>query len=151
MSEDGVIDPKYAKLVEAIDIFHGLRPADMEKIFKRGMTMMVEKDDTLFHKGTVGNQMYVVLGGSVGVFDGEKQLATLRTGDTFGEMSLLMHAPRNATAKAMEMSRLFVLTEDIFQRLLTKRVAVQMLMNISKMLGKRLNEANAALVHGGRS
>ena len=139
------VDPKYQQIVDSVDIFHGLRPADMEKIFRRGMTMMVDKGDTLFHKGTVGNQMYVVLGGSVGVYDGPTQIATLRAGDTFGEMSLLSHESRSATITALETSRLFVLSEDIFQRLLTKRVAVQILMNISQMLAKRLKEANAAL------
>ena len=140
------VDPKYTKLVETIDVSKGLRPGDMQKIFHKGMTMTVKKGDTLFYKGTVGSQMYVVLGGSVGIFDGQKQLATLRTGDTFGEMSLIMHESRNATAIAMEASSLFVLNEDIFQRLLTKRVAVQILLNISRMLGKRLNDANAAIV-----
>lgn len=139
------VDPKYQKLVDTVDIFHGLRPGDMEKIFRKGMTTMVQKGDTLFHKGTVGNQMYVVLGGSVGVFDGPKQIATLGTGSTFGEMSLLSHESRSATVMALENSHLFILSEDIFQRLLTKRVAVQILMNISQMLAKRLKEANAAL------
>ncbi len=139
------VDPRFVKMVEVVDIFHGLRPADVAKIFARGLTMNVPKDEVVFHKGTVGDQMYVVLGGSLGVFDGRRQLATLRTGDTFGEMSLLLEAPRSATVTALESSKVFVLNDRVFHKLLTKRVAVQMLLNIARMLGARLQDANNRL------
>lgn len=138
-------DPRYAKLAKAVDIFNGLSPEDVGKIFTHGVTMNVQKEQVVFHKGTVGNQMFVVLGGSFGVFDGTKQLATLRTGDTFGEMSLLLSEPRSATVKALEFGQVFVLDERVFQKLLTKRVAVQMLINISRMLAKRLQSANRTI------
>lgn len=138
-------DQRYVNLVKAVDIFHGLAPDDVGKIFTHGRTMSVQKDQHVFMKGTVGNQMFVVLGGSFGVFDGTKQLSTLKTGDSFGEMSLLLNEPRSASVKALEFSQVYVLDEQLFQKLLTKRVAVQMLMNISKMLAKRLQNANRAL------
>ncbi|MCH8203572.1 MAG: cyclic nucleotide-binding domain-containing protein [Candidatus Hydrogenedentes bacterium] len=139
------IDPRFQALVDNVDIFHGLRAKDVEKIFSRGMTMYVEKDDTVFHKNTEGNKMYVVLGGSIGIFDGPVQMATLRTGDTFGEMSLLTGMPRVASAVALERCNLFTLDEPLFQKLLTKRVAVQMLLNIARMLGGRLKDANRTI------
>lgn len=142
---DEGVDPRFVKMVEVVDIFHGLRPTDVAKIFARGLTMNVQKGDVVFHKGTVGNQMFVVLGGLFGVFDGKNQIASLRTGDTFGEMSLLLEAPRSATVMALESSKVFVLDERVFQKLLTKRVAVQMLLNISRMLGARLQNANKKL------
>jgi CRP-like cAMP-binding protein len=137
--------PRYDRLAKGVDIFNGLSPEDVEKIFIHGITMNVQKGQPVFEKGTVGNQMFVVLGGSFGVFDGVKQLATLRTGDTFGEMSLLLSEPRSATVKALELGHIFVLDERVFQKLLTKRVAVQMLMNISRMLARRLNAANRTI------
>ena len=86
--------------------------------------------------------MYVVLAGKVAVFDGSKQIATLSVGETFGEMALVSHEPRTATVTAIEDSNVFVLNEHIFQKLLTKRVAIQILLNICKMLGKKLTNAN---------
>jgi CRP-like cAMP-binding protein len=105
--------------------------------------MRALKDDVIFYKGTVGNQMYIVLGGKVGVFKGEKCLAELGTGDMFGEMALVNKEPRSATVKAIEASHLFVLSESTFQYLLTKRVAVQVLLNIVRTLSQRL-KASAA-------
>ena len=134
---------KIDKLIERVDLFHGLSREELVKIFSKGMTMRVTQGETIFHKGTVGSQMYVVLGGKVGVFDGNKQLAELRTGDMFGEMALVNREPRSATVIAMEESKLFVLSEHTFQQLLTKRVAIQILMNIITTLSTRLKNSNA--------
>ncbi len=136
---------KIDKLIERVDLFHGLSREELVKIFSKGITMRVTKGETIFHKGTVGSQMYVVLGGSVGVFDGNQQLAALHTGDMFGEMALVNREPRSATVIAMEESKLFVLSENTFQQLLTKRVAIQILMNIVNTLSKRLKSTNARL------
>ncbi|MDP7638229.1 MAG: cyclic nucleotide-binding domain-containing protein [Candidatus Hydrogenedentes bacterium] len=133
---------KYQKLVDHVDIFHGLRPADVHKIFQKGMTVRVTKGETVFYKETEGNQMYVILGGKVGVFDGPKMLAKLTVGMTFGEISLLNNEPRTATIVALEATNLLMLSEEVFQKLLTKRVAVQILLNMSRMMGKRLAASN---------
>ncbi len=133
---------KYQKLVDHVDIFHGLRPPDVHKIFQKGMTVRVGKGETVFYKDTQGNQMYVILGGKMGVFDGPKMLAELTVGMTFGEMSLLNNEPRSATVVALEAANLLVLSEEVFQKLLTKRVAVQILLNMSRTMGKRLVASN---------
>jgi CRP-like cAMP-binding protein len=144
MSE-GASDPRYRELVRRVDIFQGLTPDDVQKIFSKGMTLKVQKGDTIFHKGTTGNQMYVVLAGKVGIFDGPKLLNELPVGSTFGEMSLLNNEPRSATAVANELTNLFALDERVFERLLEKRVAVQILMNIARMMSRRLKDANLKL------
>ena len=135
----------YAVLAKRVDLFRGLVPDDIAKIFARGMTMSVQKGEVIFYKGTVGSQMYIVLGGQVVVMGRKKAIATLNVGDMFGEMALLNNEPRTATVVAPEDSRLFVLSETTFQRLLTKRVAVQLLLNIVRTLSHRLDDANKQL------
>jgi len=136
---------KVDKLIERVELFHGLNREELVKIFSKGMTMRVAKGETIFHKGTVGSQMYVVLGGKVGVFDNNKLLAELHTGDMFGEMALVNREPRSATVMAVEESKLFVLSENTFQQLLSKRVAIQILLNVVRSLSNRLKNANARL------
>ncbi len=131
-------DKKLDELIRRVSLFHGLERDDVAKILSKGMTMRALKDDVVFFKGTVGNQMYIVLGGTVGVFKGERCIAELHTGDMFGEMALVNKEPRSATVKAIEPSHLFVLSESTFQYLLTKRVAVQLLINIVRTLSQRL-------------
>lgn len=138
-------DPRFQMLAERVDLFKGLTAPDVQKIFSKGMTIRVDKGETIFHKGTTGNQMYVILGGQVGVFDGPRRLATLGVGDTFGEMSLLNHEPRNASIVALEVGNLFVLSEQVFQKLLTKRVAIQILLNIARTMSARLAASNLKL------
>jgi len=129
-------------LVQEVELFRGLTPDDVMKIFARGMTIRVLRGETVFYKGTIGSQMYVVLGGKVVVRDGDKELASLARGDMFGEMALINNEPRSATVVAEEDSLLFVLSETTFQHLLTKRVAIQILLNIVRTLSHRLRDAN---------
>ncbi|MBP8128445.1 MAG: cyclic nucleotide-binding domain-containing protein [Candidatus Hydrogenedentes bacterium] len=133
-------------LIQRVSLFQGLIPEEVEKIFAHGLTMAFKKGDVLFYRDTVGNQMYVVLGGRVGVFgDGDTCLATLTTGDMFGEMALVTHERRSATVKGLEDGYVFVLNEITFYRLLTKKVAIQILLNMVRTLSHRLKEANARL------
>lgn len=134
---------KVDKLIEKVELFHGLTREELVKIFSKGMTMRAAKGETIFHKGTVGSQMYVVLGGTVGVFDGDKLLARLHTGDMFGEMALVNKEPRSASVIAIEEAKLFVLSEATFRDLLSKRVSIQILLNIIRSLSNRLKNANA--------
>jgi CRP-like cAMP-binding protein len=139
-------NPKYDMLAKRVDLFKGISPEDVHKIISRGLTMTMEKDNVIFYKGTSGNQMFVILTGKVSLYDGEKHLVDLRTGDMFGEMALINNEPRSATAVAAETSQLFILSETFFQKLMTKRIAIRMLLNIIGTMSKRLQNMNKRLL-----
>ncbi|MCP4639125.1 MAG: cyclic nucleotide-binding domain-containing protein [bacterium] len=136
---------KFRMLAREVDLFQGLSPEDVSKIFAKGMTMQVEKGNVIFYQGTTGNQMYVVLGGTVSLYDKKKHLVNLGVGDMFGEMALINNEPRSATAVAAETTSLFVLSETIFHKLLTKRVAIRILLNIIGTLSHRLRDMNTKM------
>mgnify|MGYP006295794521 CR=1 FL=1 len=139
-------NPKYDMLAKRVDLFKGISPEDVGKIIARGLTMTMEKGNVIFYKGTSGNQMFVILTGKVGLYDGEKHLVDLRTGDMFGEMALINNEPRSATAVAAETTQLFILSETFFQKLMTKRIAIRMLLNIIGTMSKRLQNMNKRLL-----
>jgi CRP-like cAMP-binding protein len=136
---------KFQMLAKRVELFRGISPEDVGKIFSKGTTMVMEKDNVIFYQGTTGNQMFVILTGKVSLYDDKKHLVDLRTGDMFGEMALINSEPRSATAVAAETSQLFILSEDIFQRLMTKRVAIRMLLNIIGTLSHRLRDMNTKI------
>jgi voltage-gated potassium channel len=75
----------------------------------------------LFYRGEVGDTMYLIRHGEVEILgpDGEV-IVTLQDGGFFGEMSLLLDAPRSATAQAKTYCDLFVLEKKAFEQVIEK-------------------------------
>lgn len=92
--------------------------------------------EVIVREGEPGDCMFSIQGGNVGVFrdyggPGQKKLAELVSGDYFGEMSLLDHAPRSATVVALQPNT-FVeeITEANFNEFLEKSPEVVMNMTM---------------------
>ena len=96
-------------------------------------------------RGDASTELYVILGGNVVLRDGPAEVARLGAGEMFGEMALVNSQSRTATAVALETTSAFVLSEDTFQRLMTKRVALRLLLNMLGTMAKRLQVANEKL------
>ena len=139
------LDPRLVELTKRVELFNGLDPHDVEKIFAKGLTKIVPKGEAVFFQGTVGNTMFVLLGGKVDIYDGKRYLTSLKPGDAFGEMAIINREPRSATALAAEDSKVFELSEQTFYKLMTKRVAIQILLNIVGMMSERLTGMNKQL------
>ena len=79
-----------------------------------------KKGAVIFRQGDAGDCMYDIQFGRVGIFDhygepDEKKIAELFADQIFGEMGLLDHAPRSATAVALENDTvLSVISEEEF-------------------------------------
>lgn len=137
----------FSVLADRVGLFHGLSAEDVSTILSRGVTIRVLKGETIFYKGSYGSQLYVVLAGRLSVRDGSRMIATLGMGDLFGEMAVVNNEPRSASVVALEDTHLFALSEATFQHLLTKRVSIQILLNIVRTLSHRLRESNKRVPH----
>jgi hypothetical protein len=96
----------------------------------------VSKGEYLFELGDLGTEMYVIREGSVEILNpgiDSQPLAVLEKGDFFGEMAILEGAPRTASARAAEDSKLVQIDEATFSRLLRKdpEVAVRIMRKLS--------------------
>ena len=131
---------KCRKLTETVDFFQGIDPMDIGKLMSYGVTKTLRENVTIFKKGDPGTEMYVILEGKVRISDGDTVIAELGPGDTFGEMAVLAGAPRSADAVTTEIANVFILSEEQIQRLMGKRVAIRILLNIVATLSKRLRE-----------
>lgn len=73
----------------------------------------------IIHKGEDGGEMYIISRGEVEVLgENGESLATLNEGKFFGERSLLLSEPRNATVRALKQCDLFVLSKQDFRQAL---------------------------------
>jgi membrane protein len=59
-------------------------------------------DEVLFREGEAGDVIYYVVSGSVTLSREGKPLRTMKAGEYFGEMAMLLKAPRTATATVSE-------------------------------------------------
>ena len=142
---------KYASYAKRIKIFKNLSEEDVEAILKPGHMIEFPEGRTIFHKGQLGSNLFIVFSGRVEIYDEDHKIANCRVGDCFGEMSVLNHEPHSATAVASTPVKLYTLTEQQINEVLEKRVAVRFLLNIIHVLSDRIKNTNRMLtmaLHG---
>ncbi len=142
---------KYRSYAKRISLFKGLDEDEVEAILKPGHMVEFADGRTIFHKGQLGSNLFIVFSGRVEIYDEDHKIGTCRVGDCFGEMSVLNHEPHSATAVATTPVKLYTLSEQQINEMLEKRVAVRFLLNIVHVLSERLKNTNRLLtlaLHG---
>ncbi len=95
--------------------------------FKREIALLLKPifltpGDYIFKAGDYGEEMYFIVNGELNVLTHkeDKLLATLKTGDFFGEIALFKNKSRTATIQAKTYCDIYVLDKKAFKRVLTK-------------------------------
>jgi cAMP-dependent protein kinase regulator len=102
--------------VSASPVFSSLSSAEREEVFKRFRLLDVARETLVFQGGDPPNSLYMIKRGAIEIFmqkpGGDKiVLATLESGDFFGEIGPLFNTPRMASAKTIQDSELLELTK----------------------------------------
>lgn len=105
-------------ILEKIPFFSHYSDEVKQHIAEKMMELPFEKDEVILHEGSEGRRLYIIEKGTVGVFKGDKQIATLEAGMFFGEISLITSEARTASVKALDDVTTLVLHKDDFQELL---------------------------------
>ncbi len=141
------------EILKNVSLFKGLDEDELERVLTLAFTKDYKKNYTLFFEGMAGGIMYVIIKGQIDIFkntqNGEENfLASLKTGDYLGEISLIEEDKRSATAKIAEESKLLVITRKCFNDMIYKepRIASKILFNIAKKLSYRLKDMNERLI-----
>ena len=107
-----------------------------------------EEGRVLFREGDPGNEMYCVLSGAVSLTRKGSQLALVKDGGYFGEMSMLLDAPRTATATAVAPgTTLVVISQDNFDMILRENPGI--VQRVLKEMALRLKATNERIEKGG--
>lgn len=103
-----------------------------ELIFKRGTLMFIE--------GELSSEMFIIRSGKIRILkqEGDKtvELAVLGAGSVLGELSLLDHQPRSATAQVIEDVKTTIIDRSIFDH--TMKTLPSWLSSIIHVVVKRL-------------
>lgn len=95
---------------------------------------------TIFKKGEIGNCMYIIYAGEIGIYDHETLLATFTKGDVFGELALLDAEPRSASAVVESDVLLFRIDQEDFFDLMEERN--ELLRSVLRILCQRIRTQN---------
>jgi CRP-like cAMP-binding protein len=98
------------------------------------------KNSMIFAEGESGDELYIIQKGSVKIAkivdNNEVLLAVLKTGDIFGEMSLLESKPRAASAVAYEDCQVLAVNRANFERMIGSQP--QIISRLTTLLAERI-------------
>ena len=94
-------------LLKKSSIFSMVMTDDLRVVAQAMEKQQFFAGDRIFETGDQGDHLYIIVSGKVGISlesesSGASCIATLSSGDCFGEMNLLDDLPRSATAEAIE-------------------------------------------------
>ena len=128
-------------LLSTVPLFEALNDRELELLSRRVRRLHAEPGDILVLEGQRGREFFVILSGQAAVMHDDDTVATLRTGDWFGELALLADAPRNATVAALTPMELFVLDDSEFSALLKE--LPQLARKLLAGMARRVRQADA--------
>ncbi len=128
-------------LLPNLRLFHGLDRKALQKVRSHLEWFSLPGGWPLIRQGEIGNSLFVVVSGALGVFvkgaDGRTELVTqLSAGSAVGEMSLLTGEKRSATLTAIRDTELLRLPKEAFDKLTADYPVL--LHNLAEILARRL-------------
>ncbi len=108
--------------LRSVPDFASLDDRTLLRIVGASMNVAFSPGSLVFEPGSPSEALYVVLSGSVRVFertgDGEVEVSRLGPGMSFGELSMLLGTEHSRTAQALEDTELMVIPRESFQQAL---------------------------------
>jgi small-conductance mechanosensitive channel/CRP-like cAMP-binding protein len=134
-----------AEALEHVTLFNPLPPEDIARLADQLRYAPFCRGETMTRQGAEAHWLYVLVEGEaavrVSVEGHEKEVARLRAGQFFGEMSLMTGERRSATVVALTDVECFRLDKAAFQEVMTARPEIAT--HIAEVLARRRVELQA--------
>src|SRR3712207_5139347 len=131
-----------------IPLFADLSEEDLEQLHEMAETVSIPAGQLVLREGDPGDALFVVLDGELEVTKRQGGqdvlLAVYKPGQFFGEMALLEQAPRSASVRTLQESRLLVISQVAFQTLLSCSPSAPL--KILHTVTSRLRSTESALI-----
>lgn len=131
------------QMLAKVPLFSECSQKELSRIASLADEIEVDKGTVLTKEGLPGRECFVVSEGSAKATLRGKKLASYKSGDVFGEMSLLDNEPRSATITADSDMVLFVVDSRSFWGLCEQAPSVTR--KIMKSISQRLRRVEKAL------
>ncbi len=137
-------------LIAQVDFLQGLAPAEQDRLAREFTLRQFGAGEKVIAAGSPGHTFYVVAEGEVSVRSGtpEVEVTRLRSGQYFGEMSLLTGEPRAASVTALQDTTLFELDRPAFAQLFAEHPGLAR--QLSARLAERRTQLRAAAQNAGQ-
>ena len=136
-----------ANLAATSPLFRQLGKPERRALMRKFQPRKTYPEDVLIEEGEQGTGIYLVLRGDYQVSkrDGDKQveIAILRGGDVFGEISLLKASPTTATVTARSIGEVLFLPKADFDEAVNSHPEIQA--TLDQLSADRLRELKAAV------
>lgn len=109
-----------------IELFSGLSLKECEKLVQKFCKCYFNENYKIVNEGEKGDAFYLIYKGKVsvwckkGILKTKQKIRELKSGDFFGEIALLLDAPRTATVKTQDKVVAFVLFRRDFEQILAQ-------------------------------
>jgi serine/threonine protein phosphatase PrpC len=156
IGDEGAVDAARAKRLalkrEALanmPLFGKLSERELLRVMQAVEARDYKDGEVVIKEGDRGDELFIVLEGSVRVTRGGEVLTRLGAGEHFGEMALIRSVPRSATIVAEGAAELIAIRRADFFEILRREheVAVKMLWQFLGVLADRLDATSSELRH----
>lgn len=128
-----------------VPLFSQMQPQDRRAVVTRFKALRVKQGATIIREGEPGDSMYFIASGNVGIFTSLMiptehdqdplteellPLATLKSGDFFGEQALVTDEPRSATVIAKSDVSLLKLSKEDFSSVINEHPWIESALQI---------------------
>ena len=110
--------------IKQVPLFADLAKGELRHIAQLADELDFKSGKVLCRQGSLGREFFVILEGTCDVSRDGKKVDSMGDGEFFGEVALLMDAPRNATVTASGPLRALVITDRAFRDLLKDQPAI---------------------------
>jgi ATP/ADP translocase/HEAT repeat protein len=140
--------PMYATVekilfLKSAPVFERVSGEDLAALARVAEVQTYGSGQDVFHEGELGDALYVIVRGRIGISSGGEHLADLGPGEAFGEMAVLDEVPRSATATAADDTEVLRIGSEEFYEILHEQVEIAE--GVIRMLTRRLRDADAAI------
>ena len=128
VQEQGLMLTEILLFLKRIPLFSSMSLDQLRTIADHLAECHVQAGEEIFHEGDLSHDLYLIVAGKVDIVhprgDTEHIIATLTSGDFFGEMANFEDRPRSASAVAAEPTQLLMLSPERFRQIVLQEPAI---------------------------